>query len=50
MFSVFSKGLYDFLINLDKNKLSKDKNFYNCYSKKFKPESVMKLFQEKFLD
>ena len=42
-------SLYDMLINLNKNKLSKEKDFYNCYSKKFKPEIVMKLFQEKFL-
>lgn len=42
--------LYDILLKLNKSSISSIENYYDCYSKKFSPDIVMKMFKEKFLD
>ena len=45
-----SEELYDILIKLDKVSLVTSTGYYDCYSKKFNPKVVMKIFEERFLE
>tara|TARA_Y200000002_G_scaffold287651_1_gene241797 strand:+ start:173 stop:1192 length:1020 start_codon:yes stop_codon:yes gene_type:complete len=45
-----SEELYNLLINLNKDSLVTSTGYYDCYSKKFNPKTVMKIFEERFLE
>ena len=43
------EDLIKILINLKKSHFQMKENFFDCYSEKFNPKTVMKLFEERFL-
>lgn len=43
------EDLIKILINLKKSPSQPKENFFDCYSEKFNPKTVMKLFEERFL-
>lgn len=42
--------LYRIFINIKKISLTKSDTYYDCYSKKYNPKIVMKIFEERFLN